>query len=907
MPKSMLKRKFTFIIFWAILIPMFSSAICQSKHRRSGDFNTSVDEVIVSYEDIIAKNPSYGKKEDLYYELGTLYFQQENERFENAYRVYLESAGSDSSPAPRQTFSRTITHYETFLDSFPVSDYRDDVYYHLAFCYQEMLDWPTATAYYARITDEYPDSPFVAESFFRMGEMAFEEDRLEDALAAYQATLKFKASPLYDEALYKLGWTHYRLDNYADAISIMMTFIDKFSSRQDSQQAAEVVDEVIEYLALSFTDYGPPEKAAAIFRSLAEPRWYERDIYVRMIQILFLRNLYDLGRQAIRVFQERFPLDPDLPAAMDNLIRQAIRENKPADVLEFKRRLVYDFAPGSEWRTANSAVSLLAGVDSLRAIRLVELATNYHQQGSENADPTALLTARDHYRYFIENFPRHQNTEYCLFRLADCNYRLNNLLEAADDYLRVAVDFPQSELAEESGYNAIVCFSQYLETAPDSLVLNRLTAEAEQFAVTYPLSDHLGDVLFAQADAKFNAKRYAEALAVYGRITDYTDFPAERRQQAATLAGKTAFQLERFEDSEEWFRLADKINRGPSTNGEASELTQRAIYEQAKKSLADADTLGAARLYLKADREIPGSELGAVALLQAGELFEKIDEWTSAVETWSRFQTFYAAHAEYPRILWRYGYALEKSGELAAAAAAYRQIPALNPIETRKQRAFQEALRLYQVTENWPAIRQTIHQIREVTHPDSARAEWLFFDGKAAYHQQQTETARKLLTNFIENGGGASFQQAEANFLLGELFFPDYIARHVIEPVDKTLAEKQAAFAEVMAFYAAVLAAKSPPLAVAASYRIGYMFEDFAEKLQASPRPRGLTDVEMAAYEAALQEQVDPYYREARAMYEKILDEAKKENYYDEWCDKIIIRLEALKKKFTENDHDPDG
>ncbi len=74
---------------------------------------------------------------------------------------------------------------------------------------------------YQEVIDRYPDSHLAAESYMRMAEYYFdprvEKDteqsvvELQKAIKLYQKVLQYRDSKRYDEALYKLGWSYYRL------------------------------------------------------------------------------------------------------------------------------------------------------------------------------------------------------------------------------------------------------------------------------------------------------------------------------------------------------------------------------------------------------------------------------------------------------------------------------------------------------------------------------------------------------------------------------------------------------------------------------------------------------------------------------------------------------------------------
>ena len=65
---------------------------------------------------------------------------------------------------------------------------------------------------YEQLVANYPQSKFVPEVWLRIGENHFTEDRPVRRLTptAGSSMTRYR----YDKALYKVAWTHYRLDRF---------------------------------------------------------------------------------------------------------------------------------------------------------------------------------------------------------------------------------------------------------------------------------------------------------------------------------------------------------------------------------------------------------------------------------------------------------------------------------------------------------------------------------------------------------------------------------------------------------------------------------------------------------------------------------------------------------------------
>ena len=107
----------------------------------------------------------------------------------------------------------------------------------------------------------------------RMGEYYFNppQNELEKAVSCYEKVIENRSGPRYHEALYKLGWSHYRLSEYPEAISYFTTLIESVDRlRQINPSIAasgiQLRDEAVEYVAISFIDFGGPNSAESYVR-----------------------------------------------------------------------------------------------------------------------------------------------------------------------------------------------------------------------------------------------------------------------------------------------------------------------------------------------------------------------------------------------------------------------------------------------------------------------------------------------------------------------------------------------------------------------------------------------------------------------------------------------------------------
>ena len=122
--------------------------------------------------------------------------------------------------------------------------------------------------------DKYPESLFAAESYMRLAEYYFaprqDKEReqniveLQKAIKLYKNVLNYRNSKRYDEALYKLGWSYYKLaavdpTYYSDAIVYFLAVVDDIKRAEELDpknkiSTPNVKEEAITYIGISFSD-----------------------------------------------------------------------------------------------------------------------------------------------------------------------------------------------------------------------------------------------------------------------------------------------------------------------------------------------------------------------------------------------------------------------------------------------------------------------------------------------------------------------------------------------------------------------------------------------------------------------------------------------------------------------------
>ena len=114
--------------------------------------------------------------------------------------------------------AEAVATFRSLLSEDPKYAVADKVYYELAWALKSAGQEKESVDAFAELIKQCPDSPFVAEGQFCVGEAAYKDGKFQAAATAYAAAMeKAGKSDLGEKSAHKLGWAYYRLDSAAEA------------------------------------------------------------------------------------------------------------------------------------------------------------------------------------------------------------------------------------------------------------------------------------------------------------------------------------------------------------------------------------------------------------------------------------------------------------------------------------------------------------------------------------------------------------------------------------------------------------------------------------------------------------------------------------------------------------------
>lgn len=654
---------------------------------KSKDENSNQDKVLIRVAEyyIEEEQRDFNRRFDNY-EAEYVEYEQQLKSFEaGQLRVKPQEPG-----LPQLNYQKAITIYDLIIKNFPESDLVDDAYYNKAFLLEEMDELGASRQIFQTIIDEYPESQYAPEAYMKLAENFFYGDpdddmgetilKLNKAIQLYQNVLQYKDSERYAEALYKLGWSYYRLagENPSDYTNAIIYFLGAVQDIEKVRKLdptgdlvrADVKPEALQFIAASFIDPNYERSgvtsATRFLEQLGSPE-YGIDIvenmgdrYAKITQWLDAINAYES-------LLSMYPEYHFAPRVQKKIADAYIADEQFVRAFEERRALFENYNPRSPWYSQMEEREFPEKITALdEAYRITEEAFrtnitylyNLARQDEEagvNAIPTYQQFV-DLCQEYLENYATDENAYEINWALAFVlDTRLGRFGEAFTEYIKVSNDYLETGHQKDAAVNAInaadtlVKMARTLEdptqldaeTLPQRQVRDlspeeKMLAEAyDNFIKLFPQDPETPSVLAAAGALYYNKRQYDLAKKYYKTMV--TKFPKSQQKSVGLVSLMNSyFFLGQYRDSE---IVARKIITTADIPPDQVEIAKsrigESIFKNGERLEQEGDHLEAAREYRRVFEEAKDFvEFVDLSLFKSARNFEQAGEWNRAIETY---------------------------------------------------------------------------------------------------------------------------------------------------------------------------------------------------------------------------------------------------------------------------------
>lgn len=695
-------------------------------------------ETINRYEARLARDPNARVAPDILWRLANLYFEEAHSDYLYSWddyeasmdQLYTQGDINAVPEEPRHDYTKSVGLLRNILRDFPNYGKKDNVLYLLAYCYQEQNDDDNALLIYDQLIREAPQSNYVPESYVRLGEISFDRDQFDRAIERYQQVLNYRRSKFYDKALYKLGWSYYKLSNYDQAVYYFTAVLEFYQGRAAQARGRGVSDDLrqesIDYIAISFTEAeGLQGGAAAVqfMRKLGD-RELGRQILVKVGEVYDERTDYEAARDSYRAYINEFPLAPDIPEVYLKIAVTYEKQSMFEEAVEVYSQIGEQLGANSEWAQANAKrVKAVERAGKLRQTSMLAAATFHHekaQQASGEESQAHYQKAISNYILYIDNFPDAKGSYEVAFNLAECYMETREYPKAAMWYKKVADRKEDNELYKDSLFNNAKAWELQLETEGGLPNKDALEERKKQTAAGADDSGQAKGVEIKATPLNETTRNWINALELhvqqlpdsdksptmlykigeiyylhreFGRAREYFDKVFVQYPNSQVVAFAAFYYLDTYKQDGDWTGFRTALTRIPSGGAIPEEkkfqVLAGATFKIAEKMLRDATSTDPAdprKVQAAIDEFLTGVQQHSTdqnadaALLNVAVAYENhLLDLVQANENYRRLATNYPQSKHAPAALLKAAYNYQVLVEFDLAIEVYEEFIRLFP------------------------------------------------------------------------------------------------------------------------------------------------------------------------------------------------------------------------------------
>lgn len=478
---------------------------------------------------------------------------------------------------------------------------------------------------------------------------------------------------------------------------------------------------------------------------------------------------------------------------------------------------------------------------------------------------------------FAGAVPNSAETPKVLYKAAEIYFTYDHFDEARRRFQALLEAYPQHQVAE---YSANLIIESYLAEKNYAAVEKFSSGLLARAATPGVQRGFKGDLVKYKAGAMFKiaedlqaAGQSEKAAEEYLRILN--EHPDNQFADSALNNAAVAYESSRRYES-------------------ASKLYERLVHDYPKSPLAD-DALfrvglnaerffdfdKATRSYLKLVDDYPKSERRADAIYNAALSLENTQSYEAAAKQYQRYCELFPKRDDAPSVCFRAGSVYEKMGEPQKVIGTYTAF-------TKRYKG--SAKDTDRVVEADLKIAKAYEKLRKPK------------DAEQSY--------KNAVADFKKNPSDAAAPYgAEAQFQLVERDFEKFRAVSVTgnsAQQKAAIVRKAKMLKDVEASYKQVLGFKQVDWTMASLFRIGRLYQSFAESVIQAPCPievkrsakrvGGTEDEVCEEYRALLEEQAGTIEDKAVAAYETAITRARELQVANTWTKQTLVALNKLRR-----------
>ncbi len=809
--------------------------------------------------------------------------------------------------------------FHQLLETYP--DYRrnDTVLYQLARAYEIAGKNDDALRTLNELVQRYPGTALVDEVQFRRGEMLFLRKDYGEAELAYKSVVATgDASRFYEQSLYKLGWSQFKLAMHEDSLQPFFELLDRKIAGVEIQDGderlaalsraeREIVEDTFRVLSISFSYMDGADSIASVLSERGYPD-YGYIIFMNLGDLYLEKERFVDAAETYEAFVKQDPNHAKAPLLQVEVIEAYKLGGFPTLVLDGKKQFVERYGMDGPFWLRNPREQNTAVAAHLKA-NLTDLAQYYHAEAQKGGKRSDYQEAARWYRKYLNYFPGEADSANTNFLLAEILFESQDFNLATEEYERTAYDYPLHAHSGEAAYAAILSYRAHeltLEKEAKTAWHQRYLDSGLRFAQTYPEHPESGAVLTTVAEDLFQQRQFDLSIAVgQAVVTKQPPVQPSQARTAWTVIAHSQFDLAKFAEAEtSYYQL--RTFTPPEDSVAQQEIKDRiasSIYKQGELARDAGEFDVAVAHFTRLGQAVPDSKIRATAEYDAAAVLINMAAWGRATVVLEDFRRNYPDSEYVDDITQKLAVSYLESGRGAEAAGEFERIAA-DPDSTDevKREALWKASELYKSSGQAVAEQRVLQNIVD-QYPDplveSIEARFRLLEITEASGDSRArdlmlaEIIRVDATAGAQRSDRTRYLAAKASLELAEPVRYRFMNLKITQPLADSLTQKKASMEEVLKVYGDAADYGVAEVTTAATFRLGEVYQQFSKDLMESERPANLDAAALEEYELLLEEQTFPFEEKAIGLYETNASRTV-DGVYDEWVKRSFDALASL-------------
>jgi len=816
-------------------------------------------------------------------------------------------------------YESAVSLFHQLLETYP--DYRrnDTVLYQLGRAYETAGKTDDSLEVLNQLIDRYPATSLLDEVQFRRGEMLFLRRQYVEAEAAYTDVVEFgEDSRFYEQSLYKLGWSRFKLAMHDESLEPFFSLLDRKIAGIDLQEGdarlskltraeRELVQDTFRVLSISFSYMDGATSIVSYLEGRGFPA-YDYVIFMNLGDLYLEKERYVDAAESYEAFSKLNPDHPKSPLLQVEVIEAYKLGGFSAMVLEAKKGFVDRYGMDRPFWLSNPLEENAAVAVHLKA-NLNDLAQYYHAEAQSKDSRADYQEAATWYRKYLDYFPDDPDSANTNFLLGEILFESTDFYQATLEYERTAYEYSVHGKSSEAAYAAILAYREHEKTLDDVAKTawhQQYLDSGLRFADTYPEHPESAVVLTTVAEDLFAQEHYDLAIAV-GQTVVAKQPPVEDSlaRTSWTVIAHSQFELQNFAEGEAAYYQLRTYTPADDTvaQQEIKDRISSSIYKQGEMARDLGDLESAVEHFTRLGKAVPDSDIRATAEYDAAAVLISMASWGRATSVLEDFRREYPDSEFADDISAKLAVSYLESGRGEEAAAEFERIAeADSSSEEIRREALWKAAGLYedgaQVRDEQRVLENIISRYPNPLS-ESIEARYRLLQIAEAAGDNKARTARLEDMVYVDATAGAQrsdrtkYLAAKASLELAEPARRSFVAMKFSQPLADSMKLKKSLMEDVLKVYGKAAEYGVAEVTTAATFRLAEVYQQMGADLMTSERPADLDAETLEQYEFLLEEQAYPFEEKAIELFQANTDRAA-EGVYDDWVRKSFEELAIL-------------